>query len=246
MTMLVSLQFERVTDTVYGLLRERILTGVYRPGEKLPVDQLAQQLGVSQTPVKGALGQLVAEGLIRMSPRRGTFVTEITERAISESLSIRVALEQLAADTLLNQVTDHDVAHLTSLAEQIKNAAAVDEHFLRNMEFHDYLVKLSGNQRLTEIYRQLKAHIQMALVHSRSESWRDRMPSETAEHLAILEAIECRDRTALKSAIDEHLAHARVSLLGQLRTQRSQPGSGHTELREPDHPASLSHKEEVS
>lgn len=238
MTTLATLQVERVTDTVYGLLRDRILNGTYRPGEKLPVDQLAQQLGVSQTPVKGALGQLVAEGLIRMSPRRGTFVTEITERAISESLSIRSALEQLAADTLLDNVTESDVAHLTDLVNQIATAAAVDEHFLKNMEFHDSLVALSGNQRLTDIYRQLNAHIQMALVHSRSESWQGRMPNETAEHHAILDAITRRDKAALKSAIDQHLAHARTSLLRQLQTQRDQPDSGQTDSRDPNDPAS--------
>jgi DNA-binding GntR family transcriptional regulator len=219
MTELASLQTERLTDTIYGLLRDRILSGLYRPGEKLPVDQLAHQLGVSQTPVKGALSQLASEGLIRMSPRRGTFVTEIDERALTESLSIRGALEQLAAETLLDNVTASDLAHLSELAAKIQHSTEVGEHFKYNLEFHDYLVSLSGNQRLTEIYRQLKAHIEMALVHSRSGNWTGRMANETAEHLAILTAIERRDRNALKSAIDEHMVHARASLLGQLRSQ---------------------------
>ena len=216
---LVTLQAERLTDTIYELLRERILNGTYPPGERLPVDLIARQLGVSQTPVKGALGLLVSEGLVRTSPRRGTFVTEIDERTLIESLAIRAALEQLAAETLLDHVTETDVARLSELVQRIQNATEVDEHFRLNLEFHEVLVNLSGNLRLAEIYRQLKAHIQMALIHSRSENWTGRVPNETDEHLAILAAIDARDRDALKAAIDAHLTHARASLLGQLRMQ---------------------------
>jgi DNA-binding GntR family transcriptional regulator len=214
---LVTLQPERLTDTIYELLRDRILSGVYAPGERLPVDQIARQLGVSQTPVKGALGLLVSEDLVRTSPRRGTFVAEIDERALTESLTIRTALELLAAETLLLHVTAGDIERLRELAYRIQIATEVGEHFRLNLEFHEVLVNLSGNLRLAEIYRQLKAHIQMALIHSRSEHWTGRVPNETDEHLAILAAIEANDRDALKAAIEVHLTHARASLLGQLR-----------------------------
>jgi DNA-binding GntR family transcriptional regulator len=215
----VTLQAERLTDTIYELLRDRILSGVYAPGERLPVDQIARQLGVSQTPVKGALGLLVSEDLVRTSPRRGTFVTEIDERTLVESLAIRAALEQLAAETLLLHVTAVDIERLNDLVRRIQTATEVGEHFRLNLEFHEVLVNLSGNLRLAEIYRQLKAHIQMALIHSRSENWTGRMVTENEEHLAILAAIEANDRDALKIAIDAHLTHARASLLGQLRMQ---------------------------
>ncbi len=213
------LQTERLTDTIYTLLRERILNGTYHPGQKLPVDQIALQLDVSQTPVKGAINQLAVEGLVWLSPRRGTFVSEISPRAIVESLSIRDALEQLAAETLIDNVREAERDHLTTIVRQIEHAADVYEHFQLNMQFHQELVELSGNQRLAEIYRTLKAHIQMALVHSLSASWVDRMPSEAAEHQAILQAISARDQAALKIAISTHLAHARISLLSQMQSR---------------------------
>ena len=122
---LVTLQTERLTDTIYELLRDRILNGRYTPGERLPVDQIARQLGVSQTPVKGALGLLVSEGLVRTSPRRGTYVTEIDERTFTESLAIRAALEQLAAETLLDHVTAADITRLDDLVHRIQNATEV-------------------------------------------------------------------------------------------------------------------------
>jgi hypothetical protein len=98
---------------------------------------------------------------------------------------------------------------------RIQTASEVGVHFRLNLEFHEVLVNLSGNLRLAEIYRQLKAHIQMALIHFRSEHWTGRVPYETEEHLAILAAIEANDRDALKIAIDVHLTRARTSLLGQ-------------------------------
>lgn len=220
---LESVQVERVTDKVYTVIRQRILDGTYRPGARLPVDQMAQQLGVSQTPVKGAIARLVTEGLVTSQPRRGTFVAEITGRGISESFSIRVALEELAAETLLDHLTDQDLASFSALVTRIEHASEVDEHFLRNMEFHERLVGLSHNQRLAEIYRQLNAHVQMALIHSRSESWQRRVPDETAEHLAILEAMTRQDVVALKSAIHAHLGRARISLLGQLQPHGNEP-----------------------
>lgn len=215
---LSKLQTERLTDTIYKRLRERILDGTYHPGQKLPVDQLAQQLAVSQTPVKGAINQLAVEGLVLLSPRRGTFVAEISPRSIVESLSIRVALEQLAAETLIDQVGPAELSHLTALVRQIEQSSDIYEHFRLNMQFHQELVELSGNQRLAEIYRTLKAHIQMALVHSMSTSWVDRRPSEAAEHKAILRAISAKDQVALKRAISTHLAHARTSLLRQMES----------------------------
>jgi DNA-binding GntR family transcriptional regulator len=216
---LSKLQTERLTDTIYKRLRERILDGTYHPGQKLPVDQLAQQLDVSQTPVKGALNQLAVEGLVWLSPRRGTFVAEISPRSIVESLSIRAALEQLAAETLIDHVGPEELGYLTSLVRQIEQSSDVYEHFRLNMQFHQELVELSGNQRLAEIYRTLKAHIQMALVHSLSASWVNRRPSEAAEHKAILEAISAKDQAALKAAISTHLAHARTSLLSQMESR---------------------------
>ena len=86
---------ERLTDTVYGLIRERILSGAFAPGEKLNVDQLAEQLNISPTPVKGALALLAVEGLVQIQPRRGTFVASISEDDLSEVLA---GLDRGAAD----------------------------------------------------------------------------------------------------------------------------------------------------
>jgi DNA-binding GntR family transcriptional regulator len=213
-----ALPTQRLTDAVYALLRDRILRGVHRPGERLHVDRLARALGVSQTPIKAALAALAVEGLIQVRPRRGTFVAPLSERDISESLSIRQALELLATETALAHAQPADLAALRDLARRTAQATDVDEHFRHNAAFHQHLIELSGNRKLAELYRQLNAHIQIARVHSRSPSWRERVPTEAAEHEAMVAAIERRDLDGLKRAITGHLQRAQRSLLDQALT----------------------------
>jgi DNA-binding GntR family transcriptional regulator len=213
---LPALQAERLTDTVYGLLRERILGGVFAPGERLNVDALAQQLNISQTPLKGALALLVADGLVEVQPRRGTFIAQVSPRQISEMLSIRRALELLAAETILTHITADDLAYLRHLADKIENAADVDAHFRDNYELHKRFVELSGNSKLAEFYMQLNGHIHMALIHSSNDSWRTRAGAEAAEHRAIVDALDAHDLVALQSAIIAHLTRASASLMADL------------------------------
>ena len=218
----VALSPQRLTDMIYSLLRERILSGAFRPGDKLNVDLLAQQLNVSQTPIKGALTLLVAEGLVQVRPRRGTFVTAITEREVGESLAIRRAIELLAAESIIEHATPVDVAELTALTERIREAADVDQHYRLNSEFHQHLARLSDNQKLAQIYRQLNAHLLIALIHSRSTNWKGRIEREAAEHRAIVTAIACEDQVALNAAISEHLRRGAESLLSQIQPPSSQ------------------------
>lgn len=220
----VALAQERLTDTVYSLLHERILRGVFRPGEKLNVDQLAQQLNVSPTPIKGALALLAAEGLVEIQPRRGTFVAYISEDDINEVLAIRKALELLAAETVCDHVTPAELDRLNALARQIEQATDVEAHFRTNAEFHQRLVELSGNRKLGELYRQLHAHIHIALIHSGSTTWRERAASEAVEHRAIIAAIERRDTDSLKRAVTQHLMRSRTSLLSDISSQANRNG----------------------
>jgi GntR family transcriptional regulator, rspAB operon transcriptional repressor len=215
-----TLQAERLTDTVYALLRERILGGMFAPGERLNVEALAQQLNISQTPVKGALALLVSDGLVEVQPRRGTFIAQVSPRQISELLSIRRALELLAAETSPSHVTGDDLLQLRELVDKIEHAGDVDAHYRGNYELHRRLVELSGNKKLAEFYTELNGHIHMALVHASSQSWRARAGAEAVEHRSIVNALEKRDGAALQSAIAAHLKRASASLMNDLESQK--------------------------
>src|SRR5438128_2713360 len=88
----------RATDEVYDVMRRSILTNVFRPGQRLPIEEIANQLGVSLTPVRHAIQQLATEGLIEIRPRSGTFVASLDVQDIAETFDIRRALECLAAE----------------------------------------------------------------------------------------------------------------------------------------------------
>jgi GntR family transcriptional regulator, rspAB operon transcriptional repressor len=216
---LIALQTTRLADSVYELLRERILSGGFLPGEKLNVDLLAHQLGTSHTPIKVALAKLAAEGIVQIQPRRGTYVTRVAEREISEVLAIRRAMELLAAETIVDHITDQDFTELEKIVRQIEQAADVDTHAKKNAELHRRMVELSGNQTLADLYNQLHAHIHIALIHARSTTWRSRSSPERIEHRAILDALKQRDSVALQTAFRQHLSRSRDSLLSDIQSQ---------------------------
>ncbi|MCW1969575.1 MAG: GntR family transcriptional regulator [Anaerolineae bacterium] len=215
-----------LSDQVYHLLRDNILGGNFKPGERLDVGAMSAQLGVSQTPVKEALATLAQEGLVEIRARSGTFVAQINMRDMIEVFDIRVALELLAANTLLKNATNEDIDNLNTLIQTIQNATELDVHYRENARFHKYLVTLSGNQRLTALYDQLHAHVHVALVHVVAPGWWRDTQVEAQEHEAIVEAIRKKNKTALNAAITAHLERSRHTLLQQLEAQQERGKGG--------------------
>jgi DNA-binding GntR family transcriptional regulator len=219
---LATLSVQRLTDVVYRTLKEQILHQAFLPGQRLHVDQLARQLGVSRTPVKDALNALAREGLVEIIPRRGTFVAALSAQSIAELFDLRRALELLAAELLVARVTEADLARLRArlavLDEPLGEDADVDEHMRRNLAFHRELVQLAGNRKLLEVYDGLNVHIQIARVHARRRDWRIRRQQEREEHGAMLAALEARDPQRLAAAVDAHIRRAKHSLIQDLTT----------------------------
>src|SRR5690606_21146866 len=205
---LTAIKTERVTDTVYQMLRERIVEQRFLPGSKINVEEIAKQLDVSRTPVHEALTILANDGLVEVRPRRGPFVTEFTIRDYEESLDIRRALEVLACETVVVHATGEDIADLEHLVREMESSVvnatdsteAARTHDAMNLEFHNRLVNLSRNRRLIATYGDLRAHIKIARAHVDATGWQSRVPVETQEHLNIIEALAARDVVALKTA----------------------------------------------
>ncbi|MPZ18217.1 MAG: FCD domain-containing protein [Luteitalea sp.] len=211
----------RASDSVFEVIRERILTRVFRPGQRLDVRALAHQLGVSATPVKDAVNRLAAEGLIEIRPRSGTFVAGLTPEAVAEIFQIRRALECLAAETIGARLTPGLLARFTAIVEALDRPVATDrdrlQHERHNVELHTLLVEASGNRRLAELYRNQNAHLTIARIHLRRRPDEPRLVEERREHRAILEAIEARDTARLVSLLDRHIRRAGQALVEDLR-----------------------------
>ena len=214
----------RASDSVFDILRENILGRGFRPGDRLDVRALADQLGVSATPVKDAITRLAAEGLVEIRPRSGTFVAELAPEAVAETFEIRRALECLAAERIVSRLTPDLIGRFEAIVDAmdrpVSNERDRAEHERKNVELHTLLVEASNNRRLAELYRSLNAHLTIARIHSRRRPDEDRLEQERREHRAILEALAAGDAAALVGALDRHIRRAGGALVGDLREAR--------------------------
>jgi DNA-binding GntR family transcriptional regulator len=218
---LVKLERQRAVDAVYEVLRQAIVTYSMKPGERMNIDDLAQKLGVSLTPVRSAIQKLCTEGLVEIRSRSGTFVASLTARDVEETFRIRCALECLAARDGLENLANKELPRMKELlqgmSKPVRNARGQHAHELANSEFHQTIVGSSGNRRLIEMYEALNAHIKIARIHSSESTWSARVSREQVEHEAIVEAIEKRDADLLCAALQAHIYRAKDALVGTLR-----------------------------
>lgn len=224
------LQRERAVDACHTALRQAIVSSQLKPGARLDVDDLAAQLGVSLTPVRGAIQRLATEGLVEIRPRSGTFVASLTLRDIDETFQIRAALEGLAAESAAASMAPEDLRRLRDLHKALKKPLRArsdrESHDRLNSEFHQAILQASGNRRLQELYDALHTHIKIARIHAADAGWAARQRQEVAEHEAILAALEAHNPTAAAEAVRRHIHRAKDALLKALRSRfRVEEGS---------------------
>jgi DNA-binding GntR family transcriptional regulator len=225
-----------LSQRTYAVLKEAVLTGELAPGSRLLVVELAERLGVSRSPVKDALNRLAGEGLVEDQGRRGYFVSSIDARAAAELLDVREMLELGAAERGILLADDAQVGELRRLHHEMERLVGPDGRYAdysafmqRDLEFHAAAVATAGNRRLVEIYRGLNVHMLAVRVHFVARLEHQRSRPTLAEHLALVEAFEARDLSALRDAIVAHLA-------GVKRTFASvdlAPRTGHGPARRP-------------
>ncbi len=216
------IRHQNMTDAVYASLREAIFSREFAPGQRIDVDGLRQQLGVSRTPLKDALNRLAMEGLIRVLPRQGTFVTTLQPEEMADICDVRVVLEQYAVERGIARITpthlEHLRAHVRGLRETLDANGHCCDHLgfvAHDHGFHRVIVAAAGSPRLEEVYEALNVHIQVARVYYMDAD--KRIDQVCTEHMAILRAYEARDVEAAKAAMSIHLATSKQAVLERLR-----------------------------
>lgn len=212
--MAVTIRRQSLSDQVYDLLFQRIASGELRPGAQLVLSEVAEEMGVSQTPVRDALQQLVARGLVEKRGNQGWAVVRPTPTDIREIFEIREALEGMAARLMAERGSREDIAELRRIMEDLRRAAGSGdfrEYCRRDIEFHSHLVRGSGNARLAngDSYDALVV-LSFAELRPYSEGGVD-APWETATtetHPDVVRAIEARDPDAAEREAREHLRKA--------------------------------------
>jgi DNA-binding GntR family transcriptional regulator len=226
--MLPQIERGRIADDIYEVLRRNILQQKLEAGERLQVDNLAEQLDVSRTPVREALNRLASEKLVEIVPRSGTYVAQPTAEDITETFDLRIALEGLAAERVAKSAPGRDeIQELRDLLDWTNETGdnEIIQHAESNRAFHERLVGMTKNEKLMQIYRMLNAHATMALIHYSAPGWRERWDVERSEHEAILDALEEGDPSRAKQVMEDHIQRSMESLIEDLRRQSDRTDS---------------------
>jgi len=203
-----------LTDWAYGTVKQAILNLEFAPGAQLRVDELAERLGISRTPIREALLRLESEGLVRIVPRVGFFVAEITRRDLIELFEIRQLLESHATKRAAAQLTDEGLALIDEILAQAAEAVARGD-LARFQEteiaFHDYFIEHAQNRRLLALMASIRdlTHRQRVLSLTSAENVRQSL----VEHQRIAEALHQHDPELAGQRMAEHMAAARDRLL---------------------------------
>ena len=200
------------------IIKQRIINLTYPPGSKLTVRRLKEELGVSQTPIKDALFRLAGEGLIEITSRQGSYVREITRQDISEIFDTRIILEKGASETLAMQITPDKLNQLEAVYKKTLEDRAQKDYklFLKEeSDFHLAIIRLSNNNWLLSIYKQLSHHMQILrlLQFMNKDTLLKRRSSTNKEHKDILVAIKKKNPEGAMKAVERHLKKAKESFL---------------------------------
>lgn len=188
--------YELLNQKVYRILKARIIKGDLKPGEKLLENKIAEQLGVSRTPVREALRELSAEGFVEISPNQAKIVSAVTFDEIWDLLQIRGVLEGLGANIAAKKINPEKIEKFNKIIDQMKHYTAnnlVSEKIILNftrldIEFHDLILNICGNKWLIQMHNNLKNHINRFRV--RSFSVPGTFSKSLNEHCKILDAIK--------------------------------------------------------
>lgn len=207
-------------DVVFNTLRQAILKGELKPGERLMEIQLAQKLGVSRTPVREAIRKLELEGLVLMIPRKGAEVAEITAQDLEDVLEVRSALEELAVRDACEHITEEQLCDLAKAAEEFQRCLGEPDIVASvhaDMHFHEIIYGATNNRRLLQILNNLREQ----MYRYRMEYLKDKRTHQTLldEHEAIREALKNHDKEKAGEAIHIHIENQKESIMNSLHTR---------------------------
>lgn len=193
-------------DVVFKTLRQAILRGELKPGERLMEIQLANKLGVSRTPIREAMRKLENEGLVIMFPRRGAEVAEITEKSLRDVLEVRRALEELCVQLACDKITEEGMQQLTEAAkefEKVLNSEDITVVAAKDVAFHDIIYAATDNPRLISLLNNLRE--QMYRFRAEYLKRKEFHPQLLKEHEEIIEAIRKHQKNEGAKIMCQHI-----------------------------------------
>lgn len=207
-------------DVVFQTLREAILKGELKPGERLMELQLASRLGVSRTPIREAIRMLELEGLAVTVPRKGAEVAKMTEKDMRDVLQIRKALDELAVQLACDRITTEQLKLLNRALknfEESTKSKVVKKVAQADVEFHDIIYKSACNSKLMNLLNNLREQMYRYRVeHLKDDST---YPALIREHQEIYNGLERRDKEYVTGVIGHHIMNQEMVVKNIIREQ---------------------------
>ncbi|MBU8768935.1 GntR family transcriptional regulator [Cytobacillus oceanisediminis] len=200
---------------VCNVIREAIIRGDFKPGERLKQSDLAEKMGVSRMPVREAFRKLESEGLIKLEPHKGAVVKSISIKDIEEIYALRSELEKMAVYQSVDLLTDEDISQLSSLVAEMEKADDVDTFVQYNIDFHRLLVKRCNWERLNSFIGTLWNGLPQQTPHLLT----GQIETSNTEHRKILEAVVKKDKETAANIVSKHIYRTGESLIESLKKE---------------------------
>ena len=208
-------------DVVFNTLRQAILRGELKPGERLMEIQLANKLGVSRPPIREAIRKLELEGLVLMIPRKGAEVAEITEKSLRDVLEVRRALEELAVELVCEKITEEQIQDLKDAAEEFKESLEsgdITRIAEADVKFHDVIYMATDNQKLIQLLNNLREQMYRYRVEYLKRS--DFHQQLIDEHEEIIETIENGQKDRAVQVVCQHVDNQVEAVMDTIRMKK--------------------------
>ena len=192
----------------YAALKNAIVAmDIYGSRNDIRLDerQLAQDFGISRTPVREAMAQLEREGFVRSVPRRGVYVVRKTKSEVIEMIEAWAGLESMAARLISEHASDEQIVSLRQMFATFQDGALrahLDEYSEVNIEFHQSIIRMSGNSVLISLAENLFTHMRM--IRRKTIVEKDRVEKSIVDHMNIIEALEARDTARAEGLVRNH------------------------------------------
>lgn len=194
-----------LSEKIAMTIRNNIIKGIIKPGERLVEPKLSEMLGISRTPIREALRLLEMEGFIEIIPRRGAVVTTLTEKDIDDIFVIKMKLEPLASKLAVHHLDKSDIDKMRDLIKKMDSGSSrvVSQMINWNYDFHRIFIYKCGNERLIKMLEGLQQQFKRATVFSFSIDGRTQEVRD--EHGELLEAFEKKDEDAVERVVEKHV-----------------------------------------
>lgn len=209
-------------DVVFNTLRQAILRGELKPGERLMEIQLANKLGVSRTPIREAIRKLELEGLVLMIPRKGAEVAEITEKSLKDVLEIRRALEDLAVRLACEKITKEELKELKKAGDEFKKVLKsqdITEVAEADVRFHDVIYMATDNPKLIQLLNNFREQMYRFRVEYLKKA--EVRPQLLAEHDEIIKFITEGNKEEASRVVTRHIENQALTVQDVIRTKQN-------------------------